>query len=233
MGAALLGKMTMITKVLRLITGAAALVVFCGVASADLLYLNSQAGLSTSLGPSAVAVTPHPLWQANNPLNPGDPSDDAAVWISFADTGYGGSVFQPMQGTTPAVSIFQSFLSDAGMLTLNVWADDTADVLLDGNYLAHAVFTQSVCSGQAIGCRPQDAGVISTPIAAGSHTLEFVLYQVGTGTDTISNPFGLLYSGTAPKDLPPFSHAPEPASWVLLGTLLMGAGAVKKYRKSS
>lgn len=213
-----------------------ALVFFGGVASADLLYLDSQAGLATSLGPTTVAVTAHPAWQANNPANPGDSSDLAAVWISFADTGYGGSQFQPFQGTTPIGSVFQSFLSAPGMLTLNVWADDTADVILDGNYLAHAVFTQNICSGQAIGCRPQDAGVFNLPIAAGPHTLEFVLYQVGTDTDTMANPFGLLYSGTAPKAAPRLSvlnPVPEPSSWLLLGTLLAGAGALKKYRKLS
>ena len=93
-----------------------------------------------------------------------------------------------------------------------MWADDTADVLLDGSYLIHAVFTQNTCSGQAIGCRPKDVGKIVTPLSAGSHTLEFVLSQVGKGTDTTTNPFGLLYTGTAPA-----APVPEPASGLLFG----------------
>ena len=117
------------------------------------------------------------------------------------------------------------------LLLLNVWADDSADVLLDGVYLYHAQFTQSICAGQAIGCRPGDLGVINTPLTAGNHTLAFVLYQVGTGTDTFSNPFGLLFTGTAPAD-PPIGiliATPEPSSIVLLGTLgLIGAILLKR-----
>ena len=109
-----------------------------------------------------------------------------------------------------------------------MWADDTADVLLDGSYLIHAVFTQSTCSGQAIGCRPQDVGKIVTPLSAGSHTLEFVLYQVGKGTDTTTNPFGLLYSGTAPA-----APVPEPASCLLFGTVMCCLGWIQRRRKSA
>jgi hypothetical protein len=223
-------------KIAQLIGSVLALVVFSSVASADLLTLDSHAGLPTSNGPTTVAITPDPLWQANNPVNPGDPTDNSAVWISFADTGYGGSQFQPFEGTTPVVSVFQSFVSDPGLLTLNVWADDTADVLLDGNYLAHAAFTQSICSGQPIGCRPQDDGVFNVPIAAGPHLLQFVLYQVGTGSDTSANPFGLLYTGTVPKDPPPadsLNPVPEPASasLLLMGTILLCT--IQKCRRSS
>jgi len=204
-----------------------AFLLFSGVASADLLLLDSGPGLLTSFGTTTVAITPHPWWEPNNPVNPGDSGDSSAVWISFADTGYGGTHFQPTEGTTPVVTVFDTFSSDAGMLSLNVWADDTADVILDGTYLANAVFTQSVCSGQAIGCLPSDDGVINVPIGAGEHTLEFVMYQVGTATDTYSNPFGLLFTGTAPADPP--APVPEPTSWLLLGTTL-GLVAFLKFR---
>ena len=211
------------------------------LAHADLLYLDSRSGLSTGLGPATVAVSPHPAWQPDNPANPGDASDHSAVWISFADTGYGGSVLQPYQGTTPVVSVFDTFLSDSGTLKLDVWADDTADVLLDGSYLVHAVFTQNTCSGQAIGCRPQDVGKIVTPLSAGSHTLEFVLYQVGKGTNTTTNPFGLLYTGTAPaapvpelfSGTAPAALVPEPASCLLFGTVMCCLGWIQRRRKSA
>jgi hypothetical protein len=202
-----------------------------GIASADLLYLNSHAGLATSAGVTAVTISPHPAWEPNHPANPGDPNNNGAVWISYADTGYGGSTFQPYSGSTPVVTIYDTFQSDPGTLHLDVWADDTADVLLDGEYLYHAVFTQSTCSGQPIGCLPDDAGVINTPLSAGNHTLAFVLYQVGTGTNTWSNPFGLLFSGTAPAD-PPITN-PEPSSILLLGATIVAAFAARWKRRTA
>ena len=123
---------------------------WCGMASAATILIDSQQGLFTNFaGVETVAITPHSAWEPNHPTNPGDASDSAAVWISFADTGFGGTHFQPSAGTTPVVTIFDTFQSGAGMLSLYVWADDTASVLLDGNLLMPAVFTQSVCSGQA------------------------------------------------------------------------------------
>jgi hypothetical protein len=191
----------------------------CGLASAATITIDSQQGLFTSFaGVETVAITPHPEWEPNHPLNPGDSTDRGAVWISYADTGLGGTQFQPSEGSSPVAAIFDTFRSGAGMLTMYVWADDTASVLLDGTLLAPAMFTQSVCSGQAIGCRPQDDGRISAALSEGDHTLTFMLYQVGTGTDTESNPFGLLFTGTAPD-----AGAPEPATW---GTIAGGLAAL-------
>ena len=206
------------------------------VAYASLIDLDSGPGLTTNLPQVTVAVNPYPRWQQNDPVNPGDPSDTSAVWVSYADTGYFGSVFQPSEGTTSVVTVSDTFSSDAGTLTLNVWADDTADVLLDGTQLmqAQASFLQTqTCSGQVIGCTPADVGSFVTSLSAGSHTLEFVLYQTGSGTNTVNNPFGLLYSGTAPAASDPFvGPVPEPASWLLFGTALPCALWIGRRRKS-
>lgn len=192
-------------------------------AHAGSVLLNSTPGLATSLGPTTVAITPHPAWQPNNPVNPGDPSDTSAVWISHKLSGYNDPEFQPFMGNSSVVSVFKSFNSSAGNLLLKVWADDTADVILDGNLLMGAVFTQSTCSGQIIGCLTEHAGSFNVPIAAGSHTLTFNLYQVGTGTDTGSNPFGVLFTGTAP--------VPEPSSVALIGFGLAGLGVWTRRRR--
>jgi hypothetical protein len=197
---------------------------WCGVAAASTIPIDSQQGLFTSFDDMAtVAIAPHPAWQPNHPINPGDPGDRSAIWISFADTGYGGTYFQPGAGASPVATIFETFRSGAGMLTLYVWADDTAGVLLDGNLLMPAVFTQSTCSGQPIGCRSEDYGAIRAALSEGPHMLSFVIYQVGTGLDSYSNPLGLLFTGTAPAPTwvdnfaaAADASAPEPATWGMI-----------------
>jgi hypothetical protein len=201
-----------------------ALSTLAGPLHAGVIDLDSAPGLLNSASPFTVGITPHPLWQSNSPVNPGDPSDTSAVWISYAPTGYGDGVFQA-QSNVP-IRIFQPFTSGAGILTLNVWADDTADVLLDGVSLIAPKFTQGICSGQAIGCQPQDVGELSSTLTAGNHTLEFRVYQVGSGTDTTSNPFGLLYTGTA-------TATPEPATLFLAGGVLLTLGIVRRRRAKS
>lgn len=193
---------------------------------ASVIHLDSAPGLFNSITGATVAITPHALWQQNNPVNPGDSSDNAAVWISYALTGYGDSSFQPPNGTDSVMSVIQSFTSAAGLLNLKVWADDTAEVLLDGVSIFAPKFTQSVCSGQPIGCRPEDGGVISSSLTAGDHQLEFRVFQVGTGGDSSSNPFGLLYTGTAPERAN--ASAPEPGTIALSGLVLLAALPLKK-----
>ena len=92
-----------------------------GLVRADIL--NSRAGLDVCLYDSTgVTCTPaastvetpaHPLWQQNGPTNPGA-SDNSAVWISYANTGYGGSVFQPYKGTIPVFRVTETFNASEG-----------------------------------------------------------------------------------------------------------------------
>ena len=219
---------------LKLITMAVlSLVTLSARAHAGLIILNSQPGMSNSLTPATVAITPHPAWQPNNPANPWNSTDTPAVWISYALTGYGDPNFQPYNGTTPVVSIFQTFTSDTGFLTLNVWADDTSQVLLDGVSVFSPVFTQDVCSGQPIGCRPADFGVVSTPFETGTHELEFRLFQVGTGSNSTSNPFGLLFTGGAFSLADPtvITATPEPGTFAVGASILMVAFGMKRWQR--
>ena len=201
----------------------AAALCFTGLASANMITIDSVAGMTTSMsGINTVAITPHPAWEGQNPVNPGDPTDTSAVWISYADTGFGGLTFQPYMGMTPVVTIYEDFTALAdSKLRLNVWADDTATVKLDGTSLMDAQFTNTTCSGQPIGCVPTDVGDITANISAGSHELAFTLFQTGNGGDTTSNPFGVLFTGTV-------DPTPEPGTCLLVGGCLLVAGLVRR-----
>ncbi len=59
---------------MRLSTVILAALFCCSCASAATIYIDSQQGLFTSFdGLATVAITPHPLWEGNHPVNPGDP----------------------------------------------------------------------------------------------------------------------------------------------------------------
>ena len=203
-------------------------------AKAATILLNSAAGLAYSNlnttgqtsppATSGVTVTTgvHPLWQQNNP------NGSSAVWISYADTGYQGNHFQPSLGSTQVVAITDTFTAaENNVLNLEVWADDSAGVYVDGVLVFAPVLTQgSACSGQVIGCLPGQDGVLSNyHLAAGTHTITFDLYQTGTGTDTTSNPMGLLFTGSDVA-------SPEPAALLLVGAGLVAIGLLRRSRKA-
>jgi hypothetical protein len=204
-------------------------------ATATTITLDSKSGLNVYVYGSenwtnTVAITAHPVWMPNNPTNPGDPTDNSAVWISYADTGYQGSNFQPYLGTTPVMKITQTFSSGAGMFTFQIWADDAATVSLDGTVLLTAMFTPDQRQGQFGGFKPDSFGLISTPILDGTHTLTIEAFQVGTALDTTLNPFGVLFTGTVPAD-PPMQSNPEPASLALIGTGLLAFAGWRRWSR--
>jgi hypothetical protein len=61
----------------------------------------------------------------------------------------------------------------------------------------------------------------------GLDTIRMVAFQVGTGTDTASNPLGVLYTGSYQD---PTRSVPEPMTLTLLGLGMAGFGLRRARR---
>jgi len=213
-----------------------------GVVRADILLdsgaglaacmFNSDASSCTSVAGGTVAVTEDSAWQQVPVVNPSDPSDTSAVWIGAVHSGFGDSQFVPSNLLAPVYQITsQTFAGST--LNLDVWADDSVDVLLTNVTAGGTVeispastSTQNPpCSGQIVSCTPPTEGQFTAGLIAGdTYKLQFNVWQTGPGSDTSSNPTGLLYTGNV--------STPEPGSVSILLAMLVGvagfAGILKK-----
>jgi hypothetical protein len=174
-----------------------------------------------------VAITPDPAWQPNN-----SGASAGAFWVSFANTGNGGATVPNTGGVTHAqatelfiVHIPAGFAS----LSLIVWADDTAGLSLNGGatYLASDTAGASApnpvqgtnCAAGGLTCTAGGGAHFTIPLGGLAADLEFDVFQRQGG------PFGLLYAG----DLA-LAPVPEPATMLLVGSVLAAAGVVSRRR---
>jgi len=243
-------------------TTAFAMAFLPGLVRADVL-LDSGAGLATCMfnsdasscgspgssiafggqGVTTTSVTfPDPSWQGIPVVNPGDSSDQSAVWIGAVDSGYdptntGLGTFVASNLSAPVYQITsQTFIAAAGQqLDLDVWADDSVDVYLVNNTAGGssveispaATATQNPpCSGQTVSCTPPTEGKFVDSLTAGdTYSLQFNVWQTGPGGNNYTNPTGLLYTGAV-------VNTPEPGAATLLVIMLMAvagfAGILKK-----
>lgn len=166
----------------------------------------------------------HPLWQPNNPAQTGYGGE----WVSYADTGSPGTTLAPLGGTSPIMTLVETFtITTAGIIDFWIWADDTADLYFNAsgdplNLLYGANFSQNICADGQIGCEPGESYQFTQALDPGTYSITMTMYQVGTGDNSNINPFGVLYSGQVT------TQVPEPATLLLFGIGLLALGFVRR-----
>ena len=195
------------------------------LASADTIQLGSYQTGGPSLGDGNTAVafvgSPSTTFMLN-PLTVWAPAGANSVWVSNnANSGPGGSFVAPA-GTYSYTTTFTTLSSNYSG-SISVLADDTTDILLNGNLVAPegVLGPDNHCASGLPNCVTPTLITLSTgDFVTGLNTLQFDVEQTVAST-------GLDFYGSVASAAP----IPEPRSLLLLGTGLIVSAGILLRRK--
>ena len=185
------------------------------ISAAPVTFHSGPSDGGNDRSPGNIVIAPRGVWA----------TEPGSQWISFMDTGVGG-VTLPDDFINPFASFWVNFTLPSSLHhtgTINVWADDTADVYLNNLLIGSAAPALGAnCASTAPSCIKILGGryTVTNPLLhSGVNTLRIDVYQRG------GDVAGVLYSGSVD------STAPEPATYAMMTLGLAALGLISRRRR--